>query len=133
MNNNCDENKDRIAELILGILPESKTQTLQQHISECFTCRAYAEAMRKEEQLVSGLFAGFDADMTGRADKVVHALSRLSTAGQINVFSIGRALMKSSLTRRTAAAAAVIVFVTVYSALTLAWIWQINECIHYCS
>ena len=133
MNNNCDENKDRIAEMILGILPESKTQTLQQHISECSTCRIYAEAMRKEEHLVSGLFAGFDADMIGRADKVVNALSRLNTAGQINVFSIGRALMKSSLTRRTAAAAAVIVFVTVYSALTLAWIWQINECIHYCS
>ncbi len=132
MNNNCDKTKDQIAELILGVLPESQIQRLQQHISECSSCRAYAEALQKEEQLVSGLFSDFDADMTGREDSIINAVNHLGTTGQTSVISAGSALIKSSLTK-CAAAAAAIIFVTVYSILTLTWIWQINECIQYCS
>jgi anti-sigma factor RsiW len=131
MNSDCDRLKDRITDFVSGILPEAEIHALQQHLGECSACRAYAEALRKEDQLLAGLFAKFDAGMPGREDEVINAISQLDAAGRRSIISVSSATVKTLLAKH-AAAAAVIIVVTLYFIITLTWISQINECIRHC-
>ena len=131
MNSNCDKMKDQIADLITGILPKTETDTLQQHLSECSACRDYARALRKEDELLTGLFAKFDASMAGWEDEAINTINDLDASGQTNIIAVGRTIMRSLLAKH-AAAAAVIVVAALYFIITLAWISQINDCIRLC-
>lgn len=131
MNSDCDKIKDQIADYISSILPEAAVPTLQQHLSECSVCRDYAEALRKEDKLLTGLFAKLDARTASREDEVINAISYCDTAGQTNIISVGRTSIRSLFTKH-AAAAAVITVAVLYFIITLRWISEINECIRQC-
>jgi hypothetical protein len=131
MDSNCDKIRDRIADFVSGTLAEEENDALQQHLGECSACRAYAEALRKEDELLAGLFAEFDASMPGWEGEVINAISRFDTAGQKDIISVGRTTIRGLLSKH-AAAAAVIVVVATYFVITLTWISQINECIRQC-
>lgn len=131
MKSNCDKMKEQIADLITGIPAEKEAQTIEQHLNECSACRAYAQRMEKEEELLTGFFAKFDTNMTSREDEAINIINRFDASRQTNVVSLGKMIMKS-LFAKHAAAAALIVFVTLYFIITLTWISQINECIRLC-
>lgn len=128
MKSNCDKMKEQIADFITGILPEAEIHALKRHLSECPVCRDYAEALEKEERLLSGFFAKFDDNITGWEDKAIDLVNSFDASSQTNVISAGKAIMRSLLIKH-AAAAMVIVFVAVYFIITLTWISQISDCI----
>jgi len=128
MDANCDKMKDQIADLISGILPETQIHTLQQHLGKCSACRDYANQLQKEDKLLAGLFAHFDAGMTGRQEEVIKAIDRIDVSGKTNVVSLSRTIMRGFFAKH-AAAVAVIIIVAVYFIITLSWISEINECI----
>jgi anti-sigma factor RsiW len=126
MNSNCDKIRELIPELIDGTLSDTEIQALRQHLSECPACSAYAGALEKEEQLLSGFFAKFDAGMRIREAEVIDAIGTLEAPSQGSVISVVGTILRSSITRH-AAAAAVIVVVALYFVITLTWISQIQE------
>lgn len=128
MKNNCDKMKDQIADFITGILPESEIHTLERHLSECPACRDYAEALEKEERLLTGFFAKFDANIAGWEDEAINLINSFDASSETNIISAGKAIMRSLLIKHVAAAV-VIVFVALYFIITLTWISQISECI----
>lgn len=130
MNGDCDKMKDRVADLMSGILPESQTHELRQHLGKCSACKGYAKALQEEDQLLAGLFAKLDASMKGREDEIINTISRLDKSGQSNIISVWRMTVKTLLAKH-AAAAAVIAAVTAYFIITLTWISQINEVIRH--
>jgi len=131
MNSDCGEIKDKVADLISGVLAEAEIKTVQDHVSQCSSCAEYMRALQAEDELLAGLFAGFDANMRGWQDDVISTLSETGTFGRRETVSVGRALVRN-LVARHAAAAAVMIVVTLYFIITITWIWQINECIRHC-
>ena len=89
MKSNCDKMKEQIADLITGIPAEKEAQTIEQHLNECSVCRAYAQRMEKEEELLTGFFAKFDTNMTSREDESINIINRFDASGQTNVVSLG--------------------------------------------
>jgi len=122
--------RERIAGLISGVLPEAEMQALEQHLKECSACRGYADALQKEDELLSGLFGRFDSGMRGREDEVINALSRVGASGRRDIISAGRTIIGSLLSKH-AAAAAVIIVVTLYFIITFTWVSQINAVIRH--
>ena len=49
MNTKCEEIKDKIADFITGVLPETDSHALEQHLMDCSACRNYAEALQEED------------------------------------------------------------------------------------
>jgi len=128
MNSDCDKMKDQIADLVTGTLPADRVRTVRQHLSECSSCKEYALRLQKEDQLLSGLFAKFDANMANLEEETINAINRFEPSGQAAIITVGRMIMKNLLIKH-AAVAVLIVFVTLYFVITLSWISQINECI----
>ena len=104
MNGDCDKMKDRVADLMSGILPESQTRELRQHLGKCSACKGYAKALQEEDQLLAGLFAKLDASMKGREEEIINTISRLDKSGQSNIISVWRMTVKTLLERHAAAA-----------------------------
>lgn len=127
MKSDCDKMKDRIADLITGILPEHETQTLQQHFSKCSACRDYSESLQQEEQLLAGFFGAFGANMTTLEGKAIDAIERFEWPRRTGVASVGEMIMKNFL-MKYAVAAVLIAVVALYFIITLTYISQINEC-----
>lgn len=130
MDSNCDMMRERIADLVTGILSEAQIQTVRQHLSECSACREYADALEREDQLLAGLFGEYDGSMKGWEDAVIDTVSCVGTSGQGSIISAGGAIVRSLFSKH-AAAAAVIVVVTLYFIITLSWVSQINEVIRH--
>ena len=124
--------RERIADLVAGILPERQIPTVDEHLIECSACKEYARRLQEEDELLAGLFSKFDGRVKGGQDRVIDSLNGLDTRARGRIFSVVAAAVKSSVTKR-AAAAAVIVVVALYFIITLNWISQINlqidECI----
>ena len=60
MNSECQKYKEKIADYISGILPDSEVEILQQHLNECKECSEYSSALEKEDKQLSSLFASID-------------------------------------------------------------------------
>ena len=132
MNNICYETRDRIADLITGILPTEELTELQKHLKQCSQCKEYRKALQKEDELMTELFANLNADMPARQEKVVSALNRTALPESNKIISACRMFVESWVTRG-AVLAGLLIFVVVYSVITLACLYQINECIQICS
>ena len=132
MNNICYETRDRIADLITGILPTEEITELQKHLKQCSQCKKYRETLQKEDELLIELFANLNVDMPFRKEKVISALNRTALPESNKIISACRMFVESWLTRG-AVLAALVVFVLLYSVITLACLSQINECIRTCS
>lgn len=128
MNSDCERIQDRITDHISGILPETETEMLEEHLSECSRCSDYAQKLGEEERLLTQFFAKFDMGISSREDAAIGVINRIDTSGRRNILSVGNRIAGNLFLRR-AAAAVLIVFVTVYFVLTLTWISEINEII----
>jgi outer membrane lipoprotein-sorting protein len=100
--------QDKIVDYVLGILSKKESDTLAEHISSCADCEQYAQALQNENLSLLQLGETLQADMPTRQDKVIEALNRYSPTTQTKVFSIGRIIMKSRMTKLAAAAVIII-------------------------
>jgi len=104
MNSDCEKIRNRITDLVSGILSESQVQTVEQHLDECAGCRDYARALKQEDGLLTDFFAKIETNMTERQERVVQAINRSGVSEQSDKLSIGRIIMKSPITKLAAAA-----------------------------
>ncbi len=116
MNSDCERMKDRIADLVTGILSEAHIQEVEQHLSECNACRDYAQALKNEDALLTKYAADMDTDMTSRQERLLQAVDRSCQSRRIRTFSIRRTIMKSPITRIAAAA---VIFIACLTGLLL--------------
>jgi predicted anti-sigma-YlaC factor YlaD len=128
MNSDCERIRDRITDHISGILPETETEIVEEHLMECSSCSDYAQQLGEEERLLTRFFAGFDMGIASREDAAIGVINRIDTSGRRNILSVGNRIAGNLFLRR-ATAAVLIFFVTVYFVLTLTWISEINEII----
>lgn len=128
MNSDCERIRDGVADHISGILSETETEMLEEHLMECSSCSDYAQKLGEEERLLTQFFAKFDMDISSREDAAISVINRVDTSSRRNILSVGNRIAGNLFLRR-AAAAVLIVFVTVYFVLTLTWISEINEII----
>jgi anti-sigma factor RsiW len=122
--------RDRIADLITGILSEAEAQAVSQHVGKCPACREYGQALQEEDQLLCSLVACFGADMGRREQEAIEAVRQLATGARSGRLSPLRMQLKSALTKH-AAAAAVVVVVGLYFVITFSWVTQITALIRY--
>jgi len=104
----CEKMQEKIADYLLGILSKEESDSLAEHISSCTDCSKYAQALQNENSLLLQLGEKLDADMTIRQDKVIEAIKNHSPSTRTKVFSIGRIIMKSRMTKLAAAAVIII-------------------------
>ncbi len=108
MSSDCEQMKDQIADLITGILSEAQVQSLKLHLNECKSCREYARALRKEDTLLTDLFAEIETDMTNRQEQILREVNQLCVSKQTESPSIRRIIMKNQITKIAAVLAIVI-------------------------
>ena len=58
--NDCQDRRDTISALVLGLLDGPGTDEIMQHISSCRNCRALYEALKAEEETVLSAFETID-------------------------------------------------------------------------
>ena len=104
MNSDCRKIRDGIADIVTGVLTEAQVHTVEQHLAECAACRDYERALKKEDVLLTRLFAEFDAGMAGRQERLLQAIDRSCPTGRVTYMTIGRTIMKSPITKLVAAA-----------------------------
>jgi anti-sigma factor RsiW len=130
MNSDCESMRDKIADLVTGILPDTEAEAVEQHIGECAACREYGEALQEEDRLLDGLIAGFGAEMGRREQEAIDAISRSDAWAPTGGVRPLRMHIKSALIKH-AAAAVVVVVVGLYFAITFSWVTQITALIRY--
>lgn len=130
MNSDCTSTRDRIADLVTGILPETEAGAVARHVRACPACREYAEALQEEDRLLESLIANFGAEMGRREQRAIEAISRFDTRARSSEIRSVRTQLKNVLTKH-AAAAVVVVVVGLYFAITFSWVTQITALIRY--
>lgn len=113
MNAQCERYRELAADVVNGVAEPAQVDRLEEHVADCAECRAYLEALRREDLLLAELVERLDTGMAGRRERLVgaikgqHKQTRRSMKWSIN--------MTSPLARMAAAAA--IVFVVVLGAV----------------
>jgi len=108
MSSDCEQMKDRIADHITGILSEAQVRLLKSHLNECKSCREYARALKKEDALLTELFAEIETDMTNRQEQILRKLNQLCLSKQTESPFIRRIIMKNPITKLATAAAVIV-------------------------
>lgn len=112
---NCTECKEKLAELLEGLLPESQRQIVEEHLKDCQACQAELQELKElSERLISDSNAW---QQTNLEDAVFNRIineqnKRLKQADRVNrQFRIWRQIMNSKITRYTAAAVVILIVV----------------------
>ncbi len=113
----CADRREAIAALVLGVLAKPEADALQQHLSQCESCRRLYESMTAEEQHVLSAFETIGRRAEDLQDDIIERLatvpprSRLSGGNTINVTQLRRLGIL--------AAAALIIIAVVFAASVL--------------
>jgi hypothetical protein len=98
----CNQFRDLIADLVSGTLAAEQAKQLDEHLDQCADCRAYAEALKREDQLLARLADGVKAAMPDRRADLLQVLSRRRFVEA--QCSMWRTIMKSRTTKLASAA-----------------------------
>jgi hypothetical protein len=109
MRNDCHSFQDWIADLVTGILPEREHRELEEHLASCADCRAYLQALKQEDALLTKHFAGIDEDMVGRQERMLQRVRCSYMNEKRKRISIWREIMKSPFSKLATAAAVVVI------------------------
>ena len=131
MNQNCENFKNRIAESLSGNI-EKERQRLLDHIKECSECKAFETAINAEDELLSRLFAGLESGLQGQQDDVIKAISYIQMSRKDRFLAKINSLIDHPAFKLTAAAA-VIIFVALYSIKTMSWLNDLKFFMDACS
>jgi hypothetical protein len=119
MSSPCEKIQEKVPDYVLGILSQKEIDTLDEHISNCTECNQYVHELKNQNCLLLQLGDKVQADMTIRQDKVIEALKHHSPRARTKLFSIGRFIMKSSITKLAAAAVIVVAALIVGSQIVV--------------
>ncbi|UCF14561.1 MAG: hypothetical protein JSW59_14195, partial [Phycisphaerales bacterium] len=108
MQSDCEKMKDQIADLVAASLSDPQVRETEQHLSECATCRDYAQALREQDIRLTEFIDKVDSDMPGRQNRVLRTIDDHCRSGKVETLPLRRAIMRNPITR--VAAAAVIIF-----------------------
>ena len=75
MKSECEKNKEKIADLVSGVLPDSEAGILKQHLNECKECSEYASALKNEDNLLTEFFTQIDSEMDPRQEHVLKLIN----------------------------------------------------------
>jgi len=100
--------RDYIADMVTGTLSQQDARILNQHLSQCPTCRNYAHQLKEEDLLLSELFTNISADMANRQQRVLEAIESCCLPKQSKPLLIWRTIMRSKITKFAAAAAIIV-------------------------
>jgi hypothetical protein len=107
MSDNCREFRSRIADFVTGMLPEPDRRELQEHLSDCDSCRDYMQALQREDAQLTKYFAGIDEDMAHRQERALQRIE-CSDANRRSTISLWRRIMNSPFSKLATAAAIVV-------------------------
>ena len=111
----CSKMRDRIAERLIGALSAEQSSVVEQHISGCPQCTAYAVALEEQGSVLEQFGRRLDAGMEAREGRVIEALNRaVSNQGG----ALWRSVLGSPIVKFAAAA---IVIVALLVAFKLLW------------
>lgn len=116
MDNPCREMQDLLAGRILGLLDEEQASVLKDHLSRCLKCRKYLQSLENENRLLVQFSKDLEATMAARRDRVIQALNRAGPTARTEALPMRRTIMKSKITKLTAAA---VIFVGIVSIILL--------------
>ena len=109
MNSDHHSIKDKIADLVTGLLPASEIQGLQTHLDSCEDCRGCMRALQEEETVLTDYFARMDERTAGRQHRVLQALENSRTNKRTTTLSIWRTIMTNRYSKLGAVAAAIVI------------------------
>jgi hypothetical protein len=112
----CHPIRDLIADSVTGSLAAEQARQLDEHLRDCAACRRYAEALRREDRLLTQLVAGVISDVPARREQLLHAL-RHRPPQPINQPIRWRIAMKSRI--GIVGAAAAVLLATVFGGPSL--------------
>jgi hypothetical protein len=101
MSNDCEGMRDEIAGRVAG----QGTEQLRLHLDSCAACRDYLRALQREDAALAEYFAGVEADMARREERLRQAVECIDISNQADRISIWRGIMKSRLSKTALAAA----------------------------
>jgi predicted anti-sigma-YlaC factor YlaD len=108
------------------VLPDSEMQAVGEHLDQCSACKAYAQFLRREDQMLAGMVEQLEANMPQREASVIRALNNLRRRSTDSGTALLTGLAESAVLKRAAAVAAIVI-VTVYFVITLNWVSEMNE------
>ncbi|MHC4474597.1 MAG: anti-sigma factor family protein [Planctomycetota bacterium] len=109
MSNPCCQIQDKIADSILGTLDQQQIDALNEHLEICPECRQYTEALRNISRQLVQLGQGLNEAIAARQDRVVDSLERSISGEHTRLYSIGRTITKSKITKFVAAAVVLVI------------------------
>ena len=115
---NCTKCKEKLVELLEGLLPESQRRVVEEHLKDCQQCQAELEELKEVNERITADSETWQ--QTNLEDAVFNRIivkqnEKLKQADRINrQFRIWRRIMNSKITKYSAAAVIIIaVFLTV--------------------
>ncbi len=117
MRTDCQSFQNRIADLVTGILPEQDRRELEMHLASCADCRAYLNALKQEDALLTEHFAGIDEDMVDRQERMLQRVRCSHLNEKRKRIPIWREIMRSPFSKLATAAAVLVVAAVTWVAL----------------
>ncbi len=109
MRNDCPSFQEWIADLVTDTLPERDRRELEEHLASCADCRAYLQALKREDALLTEHFAGIDEGLVDRQKRMLQRVRCSHTNEKRKRISIWRKIMKSPFSQLATAAAVVVI------------------------
>jgi len=108
MENSCENIQEQIPEFVTGALPAEKADELQHHISQCKVCSEYLEALQADDKLLGEFAEAMQSRVVRLENNVIEALGLRPSDKTVQTIPIWRTIMKSRITKITAAAVIII-------------------------
>jgi predicted anti-sigma-YlaC factor YlaD len=128
MDSKCDKIRNEAADFITGVPGRFSRESFERHLASCECCRSYFKSLGDEDKLLTGLFGQFEGAIQAGEETVIRAIDNAVVPGGLDLLSMGRLFLRGRLAKH-GFAAAVIVVVAIYFAITLSWINEITACI----
>jgi hypothetical protein len=77
MNKPCIEYQDKIAEMVIGNLPEHETNKINKHLKSCPACKQYADSLQKTSGILTDYTQKLNSQMPAQQNKTITALERI--------------------------------------------------------
>jgi hypothetical protein len=123
MENNCQNNQEKITELIAGTLRDQEAAALGDHITQCPTCSKYFQDLRADDKLLGDFVEAMRPNVSRLEKNVTETLNRPLSDKAANSVSIWRKIMKSRITRLATAAAIIIAVGILFRSLNDSTAW----------
>ena len=107
MDKQCEKNRDILAEMLTGTLPDEQRIYIENHLAECPDCREYLDKLKADHHKLAAFAASFEGKIAALEQKVIQqAEGETGPACNIGPF---KAIMASKYARAAIAAIVLII------------------------